>query len=420
MISLPYGYSHLELLTDDYFINDPNVILPREFRNKKLIDKNSIEATLGKFGNGLRLDAETSIAIAINDATRPIPHHLILPPLLRYLQKNGARQENIAFYIATGTHRGPSEDELASIIPPSIISKHRTCVHDCDDNDNLEYLGVSLASTPVYINKQFYQSHIKIVTGHIEPHHFMGFSGGVKSAVIGLGGRKTIEINHRMLSNPKSTMNRFSSNPMRMDVEDIGEKIGIDCALNVVLDDAKNIIGVFFGHPKRVMENGIELSRRMSQIDAPTEFDLVICSAGGFPKDINLYQAQKAVTHAALFVREGGVILLAAECRNGFGSEGFRSFIEENQSPTHVVRAFEEKPFSIGPHKAYQLALQSQKYHIILVSEAIDENALGTIITVAKDLKDGLNLSRQWLTDQATIAVLPFATHLMKQTGSNL
>jgi nickel-dependent lactate racemase len=419
MIPLPYGYSQLELKTSHLFLNDPKCFLPQQFRSGEFMEEPAIEETLKDFRYDWYINENTSVAIAINDPTRPIPYHLILPPLLRYLLKAGARSENISFFIATGTHNSPSMEELSLIIPASIFENYRTIVHNCDDYNNLEYLGVSKAGTPVYINKRYYYSDIKILTGHIEPHHFMGFSGGYKSAVIGLGGRKTIEANHKLICNPASKMNRFYSNPMRMDVEDIGERIGIDCALNVVLDDTKRIVGVFFDSPGTVMRKGIELSRRISQIDTQTKYDLVICSAGGFPKDINLYQAQKAITHAALFVRDDGVIILAAECRNGFGSEKFRSFIEDHQSPALVIQAFEHSSFCIGPHKAYQLALQAQKFHIILVSELSDTKALESMITVTNNLEQGLTLSRHWLTDQASIAVLPYATHLMNPAEIN-
>ena len=205
----------------------------------------------------------------------------------------------------------------------------------------------------------------------------------------------------------------FSANPMRMDVEEIGRMIGVDLALNVVLDNKKEIVGVFFGEPKSVMQKGIALSRNLCQMQAPQDYDLVICSAGGFPKDINLYQAQKAITHASAFLKDGGVVLLSAECREGFGSKGFQQFLESHQHPQDIIRTFENSQFNMGPHKAYQLALQAQRYQIVLISSLETQHALKNMINQVKNLKTGIDLCRQWLPHDPKIAILPYATHLM-------
>jgi len=142
------------------------------------------------------------------------------------------------------------------------------------------------------------------VVGDIELHHFAGFSGGVKSAAIGLCGRQTINANHHLLLDQYSTIGEYDNNPLRQDIEEIGEMIGVNYALNAVLTENKEIIEVFFGDPIAVMRAGIELVKELTLVPVDDLYDLVIASAGGFPKDINLYQSQKAMTHAARFYRE--------------------------------------------------------------------------------------------------------------------
>ena len=268
--------------------------------------------------------------------------------------------------------------------------------HDCDDIQNLTYLGKTAKGTPVHVNSSFMNSDIKILVGNIESHHFMGFSGGVKTAAIGLTGRETITANHSMLSHPNTTMGLYSSNPMRMDVEEIGKMIGIDFVLNVVINDEKDIIAAYSGDPVEVMSEGIDFIRKNIQMDlndTAGTFDLVIASPGGYPKDINFYQAQKAITHACLFSKPEGVIILAAECRDGMGSRKFEKFLTAKDTFTDVIDSFKSMPFEIGPHKAFQLAKQAITHKIILVSDIPEDQVRNIKLLPAKSLAQAVELA---------------------------
>ena len=169
------------------------------------------------------LSGVRTVGIAINDKTRPVPHKYMLPPILNMLKKSGISNEDIHFYIATGTHLPMRKEEFSLVIPEVILAQHSVESHDCDDNSNLEFLGKTSSGTPVLVNRKYYQSDLKIVVGNIEPHHFMGFSGGNKSASIGLTGRQTINQNHSFLLDDRSRLGVYDDNPMRQDVEEIGE-----------------------------------------------------------------------------------------------------------------------------------------------------------------------------------------------------
>lgn len=356
------------------------------------------------------------IGIAINDQTRPLPHADILPALLDYLLSKNADQRNIVFYISTGTHRALSQEEIEAVLPNGLSRKYHVICHDCDKAESLIHLGRTSCGTPIFINKLFYESDIKIVVGNIEPHHFMGFSGGVKTAAIGLAGRKTIETNHAMLPHPMAKMGIYLENPMRADVEEIGEKIGIDCAFNVVLNNSRELMNAFWGHPGLVMRAGIQSSLALCQMDIPAsecQFDLVIASAGGHPKDINLYQSQKALTHACLFAKKDGVIILAAACADGAGSQQFVDFMRGKKNWNDVINAFTSMPFKIGPHKAYQLALQASAHTIILLSDLPAKDVQSYLLTPAQDIQTALKFATQHLSANPRVAILPFATHSM-------
>ncbi len=129
-----------------------------------------------------------SAVIAINDKTRPVPHQDLLPPLLSRLEMLGLPPESILLLIATGTHLPMPPDEYARILPPEVIARYPILSHDCDDSANLVERGVTQRGTPVWVNRHFDQADLRIAVGNIEPHHFMGFSGGAKTAAVGLTG----------------------------------------------------------------------------------------------------------------------------------------------------------------------------------------------------------------------------------------
>jgi len=310
-----------------------------------------------------------SVAIAINDKTRPVRYDILLPPLLECLHKELKPGFQVTFYISSGTHTPMSIKECAAIIPKDIYEKYPILVHDCDDVENQLFLGTTSRGTPVFINTQFYQSDLKIVVGNIEPHHFMGFSGGVKTAAIGLVSRKTINHNHQMLLTEKDTViGQYEQNPMRMDVEEIGEMVGVDYALNAIQSPEKTLIDVYFGYPKDVMLAAIDVVRTNCQVAVREQFDLTIASAGGYPKDINLYQAQKAITNAAKFTKDGGNLILFAECSEGIGNSRLVAFMRGITSTDGVREKLRNEGFQVGPHKAFLIARDIDHINIHLIS----------------------------------------------------
>ena len=189
--------------------------------------------------------------------------------------------------------------------------------------------------------------------------------------------------------------------------------IGVDYALNAVLTENKEIIDVFFGKPTAVMEAGIKLVKELTLVPVDDLYDLVIASAGGFPKDINLYQSQKAMTHAASFLRENGSIILFAECREGVGSQGFLDYMEGMSDYKQVIEKFSNDTFKVGPHKAYQVARILEKHPVYLCS-SIDRMLVKKLLLSPMDHPDSVaDLIHQITPKGSRIAVLPYATACM-------
>ena len=364
--------------------------------------------------------AGQTVAIAVNDKTRPVPHEHLLPPLLGGMRQAGVRDEDVLFIIATGTHPRMAPPEYSAILPADILNTYRVICHDAFDDANLNRLGETARGTPVAINSAYMAADYRIVIGNIEPHQFQGFSGGVKSAAIGLAGAETINRNHAMMLDDKARLGVFEENPARQDVEDIGRMIGIDFAVNALLNHDKQIIKAYAGDPAAVMHTAIPHARANYQtlVDAP--FDLMIVSPGGHPKDINLYQSQKGMAHAAAVTKAGGALILCAACTEGSGNQDYEAWMKNPPMRSHaaVLERFEREGFQVGRHKAFQISRDAARVHTTLVSELDDELARALLLQPQPDLRTAIDAALAILPKDARIGVMPAANATMAVVGS--
>ncbi len=412
---LPYGHRQQTIdLPGDYPVDwiEPPYVLPADDPLEV------VRAAIANPVDGKRLSTSLpakSVTIAINDKTRPVPNEHLLPPLLETLHEGGVPADAITFLIATGTHLPIQADEFSRILPPEIVQKYRVVSHNCDDEAGLVSLGLTARGTRIRINRRFIESDLRILVGNIEPHHFAGFSGGYKTASIGLTGRDTINHNHAMLVEPDARIAEFARNPLRQDIEEIGSAMGEVFALNAILNGDKKIVKAVFGSPHAVIEAGIPISQNICQVKASKKYDLVIASVGGAPKDINFYQSQKALTHASLFTRDHGVIILVAECAEGSGSRSYEEFMVGVSSAQEVFQKFQQLGFRVGPHKAFQVARDAARVKIILVSDIPAGLVSGLLMTPASDLESAFRLALEHLPpappELRPIAFLPRATN---------
>ena len=355
-----------------------------------------------------------TVAITVNDKTRPVPNHLLLPPLLERLADLGIKDEQVKFWIATGSHTPMLPGEFPRVLPADILNRFQVESHNVDATENLEYLGETSRKTPVWVNKAFYHSDLKIVVGDIEPHHFAGFSGGYKSGAIGMAGRPTINHNHAMLSHPDAWIGIFDTNPLRQDIDEIGQMMNIHLALNAILNQEKQITSAFFGVPHQVSLAGNPVALASCGTLCEEQFDLVIASAGGQPKDINFYQAQKALTHASMFCKPGGTLILVAACPEGTGNKPYEEFMQDVNTPQEVFEKFMASEFRVGPHKAYQVARLLMNYHIYLVSDIPDPLVRKLLMLPDDSPQAAYDESIKTQPQPISIAILPNATTTIK------
>jgi nickel-dependent lactate racemase len=410
-LSIPYGnaYLHAEL-SDDWQIERIEPYETIAAVNPLETVAQAIEKPIGEYRLEDFREART-VAIAINDKTRRVPNEYLLPPLLAKLAGMGFAPQNISLMIATGTHVAMSPEEYPLILPREIIKRYPIYSHDCYDENNLTYLGDTPRGTPVYTNSRYLAADLRIVVGNIEPHQFIGFSGGTKSAAIGLAGKKTIDHNHAMMMHEEAKLGAYERNPARQDIEDIGRMIGVHFAHNALLNGKKEIVECLFGEPAAVMQNAIPRVRDIYQVPVGKLFDLLIVSPGGSPKDINLYQGQKALGHASLVMKDGGTVILAAACPEGTGSRSYEAWITDGKKNSHedVFAHFKEEGFRIGPHKAYQISRDASRFRVMFISEMPDDFVRQLLLEPMPDLQTALDLALVDLPSDAHIGIIPYA-----------
>jgi nickel-dependent lactate racemase len=358
-----------------------------------------------------------SVAIAVNDKTRPVPHAILLPPLLEALKQAGIANDAVTFIVATGLHAPMPLEEFAQILPAEIVSRYGILSHDATDATNLVSLGKTKRGTPVQVNRLFAQADLRIVVGNLEPHQFMGFSGGVKTAAIGLGGRDTINQNHALMLDPHSDLARYDDNPARLDVEEAGQMIKVHFALNDVINESKQIVRVLAGDPQAVMREGMPLVLQLYQVRVAQPFDLLIASPGGHPKDINLYQAQKALGHAARITRKGGTVILVAACPEGTGSSTYEKWVTGMTSHQAVLERFQSEGFRIGPHKAFQIARDAAPRRVLMVTEMAPDFVEKLLLTPFATLDAALATALKDLALTARIGIMPWANATIPTLG---
>ncbi|PKO05545.1 MAG: hypothetical protein CVU41_10745 [Chloroflexi bacterium HGW-Chloroflexi-3] len=401
--SLKYGHQYLNLQVNSHRTVD--VITPH---SEDVFPLSKIEINFTPLNillnSNNKTPSEQIVGIAINDKTRPVPYSRLIPPLVNQLINNGIKENNINFYIANGTHV-PDSDLSYLQLDNYFFSNFTFLQHDC--NENLTYLRETSFGTKILLNKSYFECDIKISVGNIEPHHFAGYSGGVKTVSIGLAGKETITQNHSLLMDENSVACEYSRNKVRMDIEEIGEFAGVDLALNCIQNKDLQILHVFFEKPKIVMQHAIPIIDKMYAVNVNKLYDLVIASAGGHPKDINFYQAQKAVSNARKLLNTNGSLLIIAECKEGIGSETYFGYVTKFSHPSEVISNFENKAFIIGQHKAYLMAKVQVKHKVFLYSGLAHPNVKSLMIEPVDDLTTFFNKFSS--SFHANIAVMPNA-----------
>lgn len=350
------------------------------------------------------VSAGERIAIVTSDITRPMPSKLVLPVLLEELNAAGIKDDDITVVFALGSHRKHTQDEMIYLVGESVYNRIK-CL-DLDVKDCV-HLGNTSHGTPVSLFRPVVEADKRICLGNIEFHYFAGYSGGAKALMPGVATRDAIQVNHSMMVLDEAKAGALNSNPLRRDIDEVTSFISIDFLLNVVLNEKKEIIKAFAGHHKLAHEAGCRFLDLLYKVDIPRQADIVVVSAGGYPKDINVYQAQKALDNAKHAVKPGGIIILAASCKEGLGEGVFEKWMINSETSKEMIFRIREK-FELGGHKAAAIAMILEKARIFLVSDLEDEFVRSIFLEPFSSIDDALSAAYESLGRNVDIVIMPF------------
>lgn len=390
-LKLGYGQGFLKLQVEE----GVEVVLPEEF---PAAGADEIERSLeNSFGRSLSDLKGRSASILVSDITRPAPSHLMVPPLVKNLTEQGVSKIDLVF--ALGTHRRMTIEEEKLLLKDCFVLPHRQ--HDLS---RCTLLDETSRGTPVEILESVASSDLIVATGNIEYHYYAGYSGGAKAILPGISSERSVVRNHELMRDPLASSGRMDS-PVRQDMEEAAGLAGLDYILNVVQNSRREIVRSVAGDYIQAHRAGAAVVDRMYRRSVePAE--IVVTCAGGRPKDLNLFQAQKALDNAKRAATPGGSIILVAECSEGLGNKVFERWACESRSAEKCWERF-GREYEFGGHKAAFLAKESLKHQLILVSALPAELARMCFFEPARTLEEALAKARSRQGNGARMLIMP-------------
>ena len=344
------------------------------------------------------------IAVITSDVTRPMPTAKVMPLLLDELYAGGARPEDITLVFALGSHRRQTEEEHRRLAGERAFREIR-CV-DSDPDDCVSF-GTTSYGTPVDITRIVAEADRRICLGNIEYHYFAGYSGGVKAIMPGCSTRAAIQANHSRMVLPECCAGALENNPLRQDIEEAGRMVGVDFILNVVLSEHKEILKAVAGDPVAAHREGCAFLDKLYRIELREAADIVLVSQGGAPKDLNLYQTQKALDNAKHAVKDGGIIILIGSCREGLGEKTFEEWMVSAPSAHSLIERI-RREFRLGGHKAAAIAMVLERAEVDLVSELDDDFVRSIFLEPQPSAQAALDRAFAKLGPDARVLSMPY------------
>ena len=360
-----------------------------------------------------------SATIVISDITRPVPNKLILPPMLRIIEEQGVPREGIRILIATGIHRPNEGDELLEMVGSQIMENYQIVNHFSQKQETLINLGQTQNGTPVLINRLYVESDLKVISALIEPHLMAGYSGGRKAICPGLASIETMKIMHgpQILEHPKASVGILEGNPFHAEATEIALMAGVDFSLNVTINDRRQLTGVFAGDMVNAHLAGAKFAEKQTKATLPEPADVVIVSCAGYPLDATFYQAIKGVLSAIEVVKEGGMVILVAECQEGIGSGPFTDLILKTKNLEQFVRnTYNPKNFVIDQWQLEELAKAIRKANVYFYSDKIPyEQQQKLFVNPLKSPNEGVEIALKKYGKDAKIVAIPDGPYTLAQ-----
>jgi lactate racemase len=408
-VKLPYGKGSVEVTVPDTSI----VTYPRELPRVPDVSAEIRRAMAAPIGSRpLREVAagKPDAVVVVNDITRPAPSREMLAAILEELRFAGIPQAAVTVVIATGNHRPNTPDEIARMIGEEHAKTLRVINHACEDDSALTRISAPGVDIPIRINAHVARASVRILTGLIAPHQAAGYSGGRKSLTPGVAALETIARQHSFPIRPYDpAMGWMKGNPFHEVAITVANTVGIDFIVNVVKNCKGEVVHAVAGGLEAAHEAGVAICEQSWVTTFPRKFDVVIVTPGGFPRDIDLHQSQKAMSTAELVAAEGGVIVLLAECTDGIAK--FAAWLKGAKSPQEVIERFKREGFTREhSSKAFMCARAIAKHPVIVCCSGISRADMEAMFfRPAETPQEAVDLALQMKGDGASVLVLPYA-----------
>lgn len=408
-INLAYGEGHLPVA----FPEDRTTVITPTHRDRLPDERaavvTALERPIGCAPLRELIKPTDKLCILFTDITRATPNERLIPWLLAHLRDHP--RENITLLNQLGTHRPNTRAELEKMLTPAVVRDYRVLNHEPENEAALVPLGVTRTGAPALLNHHAVEADWRIVTGFIEPHFFAGFSGGPKGLMPGVAGLTTVMSNHGQanMSDPRATFGVTTGNPVWEELREIALRTGPKFLLNVTLNEARRITGVFAGDLLAAHQAGCEFVRTSAMQKVAAPFDIVVTTNSGYPLDQNLYQGVKGMSAGARVLKEGGLLILACECREGVpAGSPFDRLLRDCRSPEELLARLATPGFVRPEQWQGQIQALIQRRARVLVHSALPDEVLRAChLTPCPDIAAAVNAELQRLGPAARVAVLP-------------
>ena len=341
------------------------------------------------------VDSDDSVLIVVSDATRPTASAQVVNLLVRRLVQIGVSPARMAVIFATGIHRRVTEQEKLELLTPFIVQRLKILEHDAYDPARLVSFGTSDSGVEVQLSSALREYSRVILTGGINFHYFAGFTGGRKSICPGLASADTIKATHMLALDFETGARRagvgtglLDGNAVHEECERIAELVEPAFGINTIVDQSKRAVKMFCGDWRYAHRAACEDYLDQHSVLLPEKRDVVIASCGGSPYDINLIQAHKALDMASYACKDGGTIVLLAECRDGLGRPDFMKWFESRDARALAERLRDE--YEVNGQTAWALLTKAERFRICLLSELPDEQVTQMRMTPVRSIAEAL------------------------------